>query len=93
MPKGTKLNAHTPPAMSYCDFCTRQFKPLAWNERTCFSCEQSGAPNQSKLDWSVYQRALAKFLRAIGRRAPLSGAALNPTTTLGRLFPRVTQTL
>jgi hypothetical protein len=53
---------------TWCDFCGRRLQAFAWNERTCFRCEKDGAPNQSKLQWGAYRRALLHFLREQGRR-------------------------
>lgn len=75
MPRGIKAADFPAPAETWCDFCGRRFKPLAWNERTCYRCGVAGCPNQSKLPWGEYQRALYKFLRSIGKRAKLTGHA------------------
>jgi len=90
MPKGVKVNDAIPPAITWCDFCKRQFKPLAWNERTCFSCTRDGAPNQSRMEWSDYQVALKAFLRAAGRLAKATGFT-RETRPAGRPFPRATE--
>jgi hypothetical protein len=67
-----------------CDFCGRLFDALAWNERTCFRCEGSGAPNQSKLGWEDYQRLLADHLRELGIRAPLTKTAADKRAPAAR---------
>lgn len=86
MPRGVKVKTRKPPAIALCDFCGRKFGPLAWNERTCYSCGRDGAPNQSKLTWATYRRTVSKFLRAIGRKAPLAGVAASPQSKSSRRF-------
>lgn len=77
MPRGKRVKDYPAPHATWCDFCGRAFYPLAWNERTCYRCEHSDppCPNQSKMEWGEYQRALLKFLRAIGRRSQRSVTA------------------
>lgn len=78
MPKRVAAVPFEIPETIRCDFCGRIMKPFSWNERTCFRCEQSGCPNQSKLGWGAYQRALLTYLRSIGRRRALPGVAARP---------------
>jgi hypothetical protein len=46
-----------------CDGCGRPFEANAWNQRTCVACECKQFPDQSKLDWDSYQKALRDYLR------------------------------
>jgi hypothetical protein len=66
------------PYLVGCDFCTTSpaFKPEAFNQRTCHRCAAAGAPDQSKVEWGAYRKLAADWARLQGRRAPLSGAAL-----------------
>ena len=91
MPKGEKVLSAVAPESAGCDFCGRRFKPLAWNERTCFSCGSDGAPNQSKLEWGEYQRVLRVWLRGLGRLPALKGAAASTAPLRGRPFAAATR--
>jgi len=60
-----------------CDGCGRPFDANAWNQRTCVACEVKQFPDQSKLDWLSYQKALRDYLRTHSpdNHKPLSGSA------------------
>ncbi len=45
---------------AHCDFCSRPFTPVAFNQRTCVACEAAGAPDQSK---PGYEAALVSYFR------------------------------
>lgn len=75
MPKGVKVKTKEAPEVAHCDFCGQPFKPDKWNSRTCLRCFGEGAPDQGRMDWGPYQKALADWLRLKGRKAALSGGA------------------
>ena len=75
MPKGQKIKSAKPPDLTRCDFCGQPMKPDRWNSRTCLRCFTEGCPDQSRMTWKRYEKALKIYLRARGRIAQLSGAA------------------
>ena len=60
-----------------CDFCGRPFDANAWNQRTCVACEVKGAPDQSRLTWESYEKALRDYHREHSpeNHKPLYGSA------------------
>src|SRR5437867_3200288 len=62
-------------AQGRCDFCGLTLPLPRWNCRTCDQCTAGGAPDQSAMPWSEYRHAVRRRLRAVGRLAPLAGAA------------------
>jgi hypothetical protein len=68
------------PARVRCDWCGGEFRPRKWDSRTCESCANCGAPDQSRLEWRVYLRRARTRLRALGRLQPAWLAMLSRST-------------
>jgi hypothetical protein len=57
--------ARAAPGPARCDFCGRVFPRLAWNSRTCLSCRDQGAPDQSlTATWSEYEEKAVAWSRS-----------------------------
>lgn len=85
MPKGKKERDAPAPAGARCDFCGEKIVPKKWNSRTCISCKQKGAPDQSET--ISYDVVVDKWLKMSGRK--ITRAARVASTPKRRKVKRV----